>query len=437
MKPITLMSTLLKPFCSPLLQSYIIFFSLLTTLTFSSVDPKFQACEPKTCGNGQNISYPFYIQGTQEPFCGNPGFELSCGKNGFPILNLINTNYTIHQIFYNNNTLRVSNPVFSQSNTTACIAPTQNITVGEYRFRFAPNQRDLLLFYGCDITSAGEEMQEHRIGCSTENRTSSVVAFYREDQNLSLMRENCKGSRLVNTVVEDGKGGIQEALKKGFILNWNASNCSECTNSGGRCGFDLDPDTYAFRCYCPDRVHAVKCGSREREITHHKLVVIVATALGVALLMIVIYYFRGRLWKEECKAHQEFEAFLRNHGPLAVRRYSYLDIKKMTSSFVEKLGQGGYGVVYKGKLHDESIVAVKRIEANEELALRNITNESDRERMRKMVIVSLWCIQTNQSDRPTMRTVVEMLEGRIENLTMPPKPFLSSPSGSMRHSSTD
>ncbi|KAJ1390547.1 Wall-associated receptor kinase, galacturonan-binding domain [Sesbania bispinosa] len=260
MNPIILLSTLLKPFCSPLLQSYIIFFSLLTTLTLSSVDPKFQACEPKTCGNGQNISYPFYIQGTQEPFCGNPGFELSCGKNGFPILNLINTNYTIHQIFYNNNTLRVSNPVFSESNTTACIAPTQNITIGKYRFRFAPNQRDLLLFYGCDLTSVGEEMQEHRIGCSAENRTSSVVAFYREHQNLSLVRENCKGSRLVNAVVEDGKRGIQEALKKGFMLNWNASNCSECTNSGGRCGFDLDPDTYAFRCYCPDRVHAVKCG---------------------------------------------------------------------------------------------------------------------------------------------------------------------------------
>nr|KYP37335.1 putative receptor-like protein kinase At5g39030 family [Cajanus cajan] len=66
----------------------------------------------------------------------------------------------------------------------------------------------------------------------------------------------------------------------------------------------------------------------------------------------------------------------------------------------------------------------KRVELNEDLALRNITNESEREMMRKMVIVSLWCIQVDQLDRPTMHAVVEMLEGRVETLQVPPKPFL-------------
>jgi serine/threonine protein kinase len=64
-------------------------------------------------------------------------------------------------------------------------------------------------------------------------------------------------------------------------------------------------------------------------------------------------------WKKETLTHQSVEAFLRSHGPLGIRRYSYSDIKKMTNSFEDKLGQGGYGGVYKGKLQDGCLVAVK------------------------------------------------------------------------------
>ncbi|KAE9615649.1 putative glycerophosphodiester phosphodiesterase, protein kinase RLK-Pelle-LRK10L-2 family [Lupinus albus] len=354
----------------------------------------------------------------------------------------------------------------------------------------------------------------------------------------------------------------------------------------------------------------------------------------------MIYIFRRRLWfpkinqlwKENSKAHQDFEDFLRTHGPLGIRRYSYIEIKKMTNTFSEKLGQGGYGGVFKGKLHDQRLVAVKmlnkskgngdefinevasisrtshinivtllgfcyerskraliyeymsngslekfiyqtnpkivnnqlnwetlyqiaigvsrgleylhkgcntrifhfdikphnillddnfipkisdfglakispknesmismlgargtpgyiapevfsrnigvvshksdvysfgmmvlemvggrknmnvevdctseiyfpywiykRLELNEDISLKNITNESDKERMRKMVIVSIWCIQNDPSTRPTMRTVVDMLEGKVETLEIPPKPFFSSPSRSSYNSST-
>ncbi|KAL0409504.1 UNVERIFIED_CONTAM: Rust resistance kinase Lr10 [Sesamum radiatum] len=40
-------------------------------------------------------------------------------------------------------------------------------------------------------------------------------------------------------------------------------------------------------------------------------------------------------------------------------RYSYSNIKKMTRGFREKLGEGGYGSVYKGKLRSGHDVAVK------------------------------------------------------------------------------
>ncbi|KAD2805707.1 hypothetical protein E3N88_39084 [Mikania micrantha] len=60
----------------------------------------------------------------------------------------------------------------------------------------------------------------------------------------------------------------------------------------------------------------------------------------------------------ESENHQ-IEIFIQNHGRLAPRRYKYSEIKKMTNSFQDKLGHGGYGSVYKGQLPDGRLVAVK------------------------------------------------------------------------------
>ncbi|XP_050254856.1 rust resistance kinase Lr10-like [Quercus robur] len=52
--------------------------------------------------------------------------------------------------------------------------------------------------------------------------------------------------------------------------------------------------------------------------------------------------------------------------------------------------------------------------------------EEEKKIVKKMIIVALWCIQMKPSDRPSMNKVVEMLEGEVECLQMPSKPFLSS-----------
>ncbi|KAL7229954.1 hypothetical protein ACSBR2_008492 [Camellia fascicularis] len=52
------------------------------------------------------------------------------------------------------------------------------------------------------------------------------------------------------------------------------------------------------------------------------------------------------------------------------------------------------------------------------------TTEEERVMVKKMIIVALWCIQMNPSDRPSMNKVAEMLEGNVELLQMPPKPSL-------------
>ncbi|KAL5553144.1 hypothetical protein UlMin_040545 [Ulmus minor] len=355
---------------------------------------------------------------------------------------------------------------------------------------------------------------------------------------------------------------------------------------------------------------------------------IASTVAGLGVLLVTLCCLRKKLssntfnffWRRHNKTHQNVEAFLRNYGPVQVRRYRYSDIKKMTNSFTEKLGKGGFGDVYKGKLDDGCLVAVKvlnttkgsnaeefinevatisrtshvnivslvgfcfesakkralifefmpngslekfifdenyqldwethyqislgiargleylhrgcstrilhfdikphnilldadfvpkisdfglakicarkesivsmmgprgtigyiapevfsrnfggvsyksdvysygmmvlemvggrkninvrvdntseiyfphwiyrQLEIDEDLGMKRIMNEEDRVKVRKMIIVSLWCIQTDPSTRPTMSRVIEMLEGSLESLQVPPKPFLSSP----------
>ncbi|MBA0879730.1 hypothetical protein Goshw_027288, partial [Gossypium schwendimanii] len=45
-------------------------------------------------------------------------------------------------------------------------------------------------------------------------------------------------------------------------------------------------------------------------------------------------------------------------------RYSYAELKKITGDFKDKLGEGGYGTVFKGKLRSGKFVAVKLLKVS-------------------------------------------------------------------------
>lgn len=68
------------------------------------------------------------------------------------------------------------------------------------------------------------------------------------------------------------------------------------------------------------------------------------------------------------------------------------------------------------------------ISLQQRLEWLGILTDEEEEISRKMIMVGLWCTQTNPVNRPAMSRVVEMLEGSLEVLQMPPKPYLSSPS---------
>ncbi|OQU86487.1 hypothetical protein SORBI_3003G097200 [Sorghum bicolor] len=68
----------------------------------------------------------------------------------------------------------------------------------------------------------------------------------------------------------------------------------------------------------------------------------------------------------------------------------------------------------------------EKIVTGQELELVREMTQGEKDIMRKLAIVALWCIQWNPANRPSMTKVVNMLTDSLQSLKMPPKPFVSS-----------
>lgn len=65
--------------------------------------------------------------------------------------------------------------------------------------------------------------------------------------------------------------------------------------------------------------------------------------------------------KNDKEIRLQIKKFLEDYIALRPSRYSYAEIKKVTSNFKDKLGQGAHGMVFKGKLSNDVLVAVKML----------------------------------------------------------------------------
>ncbi|CAL5338833.1 unnamed protein product [Camellia sinensis] len=238
-----------------------IFTFFLLSETTSCVDSQYEACVPKKCG-GQNISYPFWIQGEQESYCGYPGFELTC-QNNHSILQVPENNYTVQEIFYGNQSIRISVSNLSSE----CLPPIRNLSLEVDKFIFASSDIPYLhILSNCSLSLPGGLSDYNRISCGAKNEDvwgwGLALAMFGNNTNLSYALGKCKTQVLapVELNAYDGIADYMKVLRRGFVLQWKASNCNECETSGGRCGFDAS--SYQFCCFCKDRPHRVSCKTK-------------------------------------------------------------------------------------------------------------------------------------------------------------------------------
>ncbi|XP_076903325.1 PR5-like receptor kinase [Bidens hawaiensis] len=136
-------------------------------------------------------------------------------------------------------------------------------------------------------------------------------------------------------------------LIDGFSISITPSpSCDECHNKGG---------------YCLTQQGNFICSGADAGKKSPRVILVLALVAGVVtILIVIILCVRKKLgWIAKSKNNVNLEMFLKNHEFIAPKRYSYSQLRKMTNSFEVKLGQGGFGTVYKGVLSGKNPVAVK------------------------------------------------------------------------------
>ncbi|XP_006448349.2 rust resistance kinase Lr10 [Citrus clementina] len=84
---------------------------------------------------------------------------------------------------------------------------------------------------------------------------------------------------------------------------------------------------------------------------------------GIVLSALVIFLiYKSRESEKEKETQLKVEKFLENYRTVDPTRYTYKELKKITSRFKHRLGQGGYGSVFRGKLFNGIPVAVRMLE---------------------------------------------------------------------------
>ncbi|KAL5726461.1 non-specific serine/threonine protein kinase [Ranunculus cassubicifolius] len=233
----------------------IVFLALVHTAF--SVDQQFEACEPKNCGNGLNISYPFWIQNNHPDYCGYPGFRVFC-KNSKPILRVSNSDYILQDIFYRNQSFLV---IDTGAIDNSCPAPLHNFTITGAPFEFGQNIVHLLILYNCTASYS----DEYPVLCNTDPSLHSFAMLLPWGEfDYSMYSSKC--SVVVDAPVElDGKLSSEAIaqrnyalfLRNGFVLKWTIDESTDCLRSGGRCGFDKGE----FVCFCSDHPHSKHCNN--------------------------------------------------------------------------------------------------------------------------------------------------------------------------------
>ncbi|XP_047310282.1 LEAF RUST 10 DISEASE-RESISTANCE LOCUS RECEPTOR-LIKE PROTEIN KINASE-like 2.1 [Impatiens glandulifera] len=319
------------------------------------------------CGKIADLGYPFW-GGNRQESCGHPSFKLNCTTaDSQPTITIQSWDYRILDINNPSKSITVARNEFVDNST--CPTSPQNATLDNTLFNYAADVANLTLYYDCIElknntcdTAANNTSFNFYVSTSASNRTNTVLG--------------CNSSAIVQVNQTSGEAllsnsssiEVTEAIDSGFGLVWSANDeaCRNCVKSKGVCGSNAN-NAGAFICHCPDGDDSEICGSNR-----FPLGMTLGIGLPIILLLVLgiilgVYFFKrkrnGKTTRSTTAAivagNTNVEQFMKNYGANVPKRYSYRQIEKITKSFVDKQGQGGFGTVYKGKLPSGQLVAVK------------------------------------------------------------------------------
>ncbi|KAL9148257.1 hypothetical protein ABFS82_12G030100 [Erythranthe guttata] len=352
-------------------------FILKLAITSRALNGSSSSCANSfNCGSTINgIGYPF--RGFSDPpYCGHPKLVLNCNyQKNLTSIEIVGLKYRVLAIEQTTQTMTIAREDIMED---TCPTEMKNTTLDYSTFDFAAVYLNITFLYGCPPHVGGSFVKDsnYSVPCGTNGEGVYIKGG---NQGPGI----CNNSVIVPAPVPP-EGATQlpniteldRIMRQGFLVRWKIGSqmCSNCTASKGQCGYNNATNKTA--CYCIDsdtpyisNTCPLSDGTSpplpKGNDTSPAILIILGTVLSVttltmlAIIIVFCYLRRRRSLGSQKVSNKDMEKFELQHGSLALKRYKYSEIKKMTKSFNEKLGRGGYGSVYKGVLPDGSLVAVK------------------------------------------------------------------------------
>ncbi|XP_056159527.1 rust resistance kinase Lr10-like [Syzygium oleosum] len=326
---------------------FFFFFLCFADGTAHHTAPTQDPCDPTSCsGRGPQVQFPFRLAPFQPANCSfHPEFDLSCDRHGNTLLLLPNTTRRlfVKSIDYANRSVVVQDP----KRCLPLLLANLNLSRFSYQRLYKNDPYGYQYgYYNYTLFKCPppERTSMTPVVCLSIPGSYEVYAvrssFYVGDLPLVSCERNGNIDALPTEI---------ETMMIEVRLAWDKPDCQKCTDVNWWCR----PNGSDIRCTEPRRKHYEKLRA---EIAGG----VVGSFFLLAVVIGVGYVLNER---RRDKAFQlKIESFLHDYEALKPTRYSYNDIKRITNDFEEKLGQGAYGTVYKGKLSNEIFVAVKMLD---------------------------------------------------------------------------
>ncbi|KAJ0251880.1 Bulb-type lectin domain-containing protein [Hirschfeldia incana] len=219
----------------------------------------------------------------------------------------------------------------------------------------------------------------------------SGLSRVRSDCKTGIDTSPCKNTENSATspvqLVNAGNGVDYFALEFAtpFSKNTNLDNCKEfCSNNCSCLGLFFQ--NTSGNCFLFDWIGSFKSSGSEgsgyvsyikvatndlggenngdadgNHFPYKVIIIVVAAVITVGVLIFAAFRIHRRM-KARLLASQETTRSFVNILPGTSIRFSYKNLQLATRNFTDKLGQGGFGSVFKGTLPDGSHIAVKQLE---------------------------------------------------------------------------
>ncbi|XP_068344342.1 rust resistance kinase Lr10-like [Pyrus communis] len=299
-------------------------------------------CTESRCGDdGPPIRFPFRLREKQPSHCGYPGFDLSCDRSNNTVLELpVSVKFFVISINYKSQVIQVSDP----DHCAPRHLPKLNLSSSAFIFQ-RPDLYDYTLF---SCSPAKRDLYYDSIPClsGTSHHIYPIPSHSFVD---SLPLTSC--TKLYNFPFSVP----YDIFEPNYFLRleWSKPTCNRCERRGKGCRLKANNRTNS----------ETECFNVSKQNGTAKKLVVTGAVLGsFSLVLILVGLHRVYTFDRKEKERQTMiEEFLENYRALRPTRYSYADIKRITNKFRDKLGQGTFGTVFKGKLSSEIFVAVKML----------------------------------------------------------------------------